>query len=72
MYWLGVASEPLRRNDLFPEAKDKKSIRAAANVLSRAINDAFSPEIKARASEISEKLSAEVSSLSQMCCDSHY
>ncbi|GMN58885.1 hypothetical protein TIFTF001_027981 [Ficus carica] len=68
MHWLGVAPEPLRRNDLFPEANDKKSIRAAAYVLSRAINDAFSPEVKARAAEISEKLSAEDGVLEAVEC----
>lgn len=60
MYWLGVAPEPLKRNNLFPETSDETSIRAAADVLSRAINDALSPEVKAHAAEISERLSFEV------------
>lgn len=68
MHWLGVAPEPLRRNDLFPGANDEKSIRAAANVLSRAINDALSPEVKARAAEISDKLSAEDGVLEAVDC----
>ncbi|EXB97322.1 hypothetical protein L484_024184 [Morus notabilis] len=68
MHWLGVAPEPLRRDGLFPEIKDEKSIRAAANVLSRAINDALSPAVKARAAEISEKLSTEDGVLEAVKC----
>ncbi|KAM6554389.1 hypothetical protein CsatB_015151 [Cannabis sativa] len=59
MYWLGVAPEPLKRNHLFPETNDEASVQAAANVLSRAINDALSPDVRARATEISRKISLE-------------
>ncbi|PON39427.1 UDP-glucuronosyl/UDP-glucosyltransferase [Trema orientale] len=68
MYWLGVAPEPLKRNHLFPETYDETSIRAAANVLSRAINDALSPEVKARAAEISERVSLEDGVLEAVKC----
>lgn len=60
MFWLGVAPEPLKRNDLFPENNDEKIVREAANVLSRAIYDALSPRTTACAKEISERLSLEV------------
>ena len=65
MYWLGVAPEPLIRNHLFPESNDETGIRVAANALSRATKNALSPEVKARAVEISERLSLEVIFLSR-------
>ena len=60
MFWLGVAPEPLKRNHLFPDKNDGTSIREAAVVLSRAIDYALSPKVKARASEIAERISLEV------------
>ncbi|XAR53121.1 Sterol 3-beta-glucosyltransferase [Bertholletia excelsa] len=59
MYWLGVAPEPLKRNHLVPDENDDLSVREAANMLSIAINYALSPKVKARASEIAERLSLE-------------
>lgn len=59
MYWIGVSPEPLNRSHLIPDKLDDVSIRMAAKVLSRAINDALSPNIKARALEIAERISLE-------------
>ncbi|KAM3714626.1 hypothetical protein ACJW31_01G347700 [Castanea mollissima] len=59
MFWLGVAPEPLKRDQLLPEKNDDMSIREAANVLSRAINDALSPKVKACARELAERISLE-------------
>lgn len=60
MFWLGVAPEPLKRDQLLPDKNDDMSIREAANVLSRAINDALSPKVKACAIELAERISLEV------------
>lgn len=60
MFWLGVAPEPLKRDQLLPDQNDDMSIREAANVLSRAINDALSPKVKACAIELAERISLEV------------
>lgn len=60
MHWLGVAPEPLKRNHLVPDKMDDFRIRVAANVLSRAIADALSPEVKIRAQKIAEMISLEV------------
>lgn len=60
MHWIGVAPEPLNRNHLVPDKLDDMSIRVAANVLSRAIDDALSPKVKARALEIAARISLEV------------
>lgn len=60
MFWLGVAPEPLKRNHLLPDKDDDKSINEAATVLSRAIATALSPEVKACAVEVAERLSLEV------------
>ncbi|KAF4384973.1 hypothetical protein F8388_010571 [Cannabis sativa] len=68
MYWLGVAPEPLKRNHLFPESNDEASVQAAANVLSRAINDALSPDVRARATDISGKISLEDGVLEAVKC----
>lgn len=57
MFWLGVAPEPLKRTHLLPEASGEK---IAANFLSRAIQDALSPEIKEHAVEVSKRISLEV------------
>lgn len=59
MYWIGVSPEPLNRSHLIPDKLDDVSISMAAKVLSRAINDALSPNIKARALEIAERISLE-------------
>ncbi|CAO2820343.1 unnamed protein product [Amaranthus hypochondriacus] len=53
MCWLGVAPEPLRRNHLLPESCNDVSIREGADILRNALNRAMSPELKARALEIS-------------------
>ncbi len=60
MYWLGVAPEPLKRNHLVPDKMDDFRIRVAANVLSRAIAYALSPEVKECALKIAEMISLEV------------
>ncbi|XP_021757999.1 sterol 3-beta-glucosyltransferase UGT80B1-like isoform X1 [Chenopodium quinoa] len=59
MFWLGVAPEPLQRNILLPENCDDVNIREGAYALKNAINCAMSPDIKAQALEISEKISQE-------------
>ncbi|KAM7478888.1 hypothetical protein LguiA_027101 [Lonicera macranthoides] len=59
LFWLGVGPEPLKRHHLVPDEVDEKGIKEAASILARAIDYALSPEIKARASEIAEKLSLE-------------
>ncbi|XP_021823592.1 sterol 3-beta-glucosyltransferase UGT80B1 isoform X1 [Prunus avium] len=59
MFWLGVAPEPLKRSHLLPEESDEKIIQGAANLLSRVIHDALSPEIREHAVEISKKISLE-------------
>uniref|UniRef100_A0A803MIH7 Erythromycin biosynthesis protein CIII-like C-terminal domain-containing protein n=1 Tax=Chenopodium quinoa TaxID=63459 RepID=A0A803MIH7_CHEQI len=59
MCWLGVAPEPLRRNQLLPENCDNVSVSEGANVLKKAIKRAMSPGIKARAQEISKRISQE-------------
>ncbi|XP_024173767.1 sterol 3-beta-glucosyltransferase UGT80B1 isoform X3 [Rosa chinensis] len=59
MFWLGVASEPLKRSHLLPEESDDETIEEAAKMLSRVIHDTLSPEIRERAVEISERISLE-------------
>ncbi|KAF9603992.1 hypothetical protein IFM89_039346 [Coptis chinensis] len=59
MFWLGVAPEPLDKYLLFPDKDDDTDIWKAANVLTNALNSALSPEIKACASEISERIVSE-------------
>lgn len=59
MFWLGVASEPLNSSYLFPE---KDGISKAANALVQAIDHALSPDVKFRATEMVNRISAEVSS----------
>ncbi|KAK6945589.1 hypothetical protein RJ641_013133, partial [Dillenia turbinata] len=59
MFWLGVAPEPLKRNDLFPEKNDNASIQEAAKVLLRALHHALSPEVKASAADVAKRLSSE-------------
>ncbi|GAB2278683.1 hypothetical protein Dimus_013358 [Dionaea muscipula] len=59
MFWLGVAPEPLKRNHLVPEQSGDTSIKESASKLSRALCFALSPEIRARAQQISERISHE-------------
>jgi len=59
MFWLGVAPEPLKRAQLLPENCDELSITETARMLSKALNYALSPEVKARAVEISERITQE-------------
>lgn len=58
--WIGVAPEPLQKQHLVPERDDAADINQAAAALSRAIKLALCPEIKARASEIAERIASEV------------
>lgn len=67
MFWLGVGPEPLKRHHLVPDEVDEKGIKEAANIIARAIDYALSPEVKARASEVAEKLSLEVIMLTSRC-----
>lgn len=60
MFWLGVAPEPLKRNDMVPVDGDYTSIKEAAEKLARSISYALSPEVKTCALEVAEKLSLEV------------
>ncbi|KAF5448592.1 hypothetical protein F2P56_029107 [Juglans regia] len=59
MFWLGVAPEPLNKGHLLPDKDDVCSIQEAATVLSRAINNALSPRVKACAVEIAGRISLE-------------
>ncbi|CAL5329711.1 unnamed protein product [Camellia sinensis] len=59
MFWLGVSSEPLKTNHLLPDESDDTCVREAANMLTGALNYALSSKVKARASEIAERLSLE-------------
>uniref|UniRef100_A0A0D9VDM6 Erythromycin biosynthesis protein CIII-like C-terminal domain-containing protein n=1 Tax=Leersia perrieri TaxID=77586 RepID=A0A0D9VDM6_9ORYZ len=59
LHWLGVAPEPLRRQHLIPDTENASSINNAADMLIGAIRSALSPEIKAQATRIAEKLSSE-------------
>ncbi|XP_044489741.1 sterol 3-beta-glucosyltransferase UGT80B1 isoform X3 [Mangifera indica] len=59
MSWLGVAPEPLKRHLLVPDSVYDSAIKAAAELLSEAIRYALSPEVKACAKEIAERISVE-------------
>ncbi|EEF33770.1 conserved hypothetical protein [Ricinus communis] len=59
MYWLGVAPEPVKQSYLVPDKINEMSIRVAANMLSKSINDTLSPKVKARAIEIAARISLE-------------
>lgn len=65
MFWLGVAPEPLNKGHLLPDKDDVISIQEAATVLSRAINNAVSPRVKACAVEIAGRISLEVTPILQ-------
>lgn len=60
LQWLGVAPEPLQRQNLVPDNDDSLSIHNAADVLVGAIRSALSPETKAQAARIADRLSSEV------------
>lgn len=60
MFWLGVAPEPLRREHLVPDKDEDFYIKEAANMLVRALDYTQASEVKARALQISNKLSNEV------------
>ncbi|KAH0468121.1 hypothetical protein IEQ34_003154 [Dendrobium chrysotoxum] len=57
--WLGVAPEPLERQNLVPDNNDATSIKKAADKLTKAINLALSPTMKEQALKIAESLSVE-------------
>uniref|UniRef100_A0A0E0CHJ3 Erythromycin biosynthesis protein CIII-like C-terminal domain-containing protein n=1 Tax=Oryza meridionalis TaxID=40149 RepID=A0A0E0CHJ3_9ORYZ len=59
LHWLGVAPEPLRRQHLILDTDNASSINNAADMLIGAIKSALSPEIKAQATRIANKLSSE-------------
>jgi len=59
LHWLGVAPEPLQRQNLVPDNDDALSNNNAADVLVGAIKSALSPEIKAQAARIADRLSFE-------------
>ncbi|XP_009587419.1 uncharacterized protein [Nicotiana tomentosiformis] len=59
MFWLGVAPEPLRREHLVPDKDEDFYIKEAANMLVRALDYTQTSEVKARALQISNKLSNE-------------
>ncbi|KAK4846341.1 hypothetical protein QYF36_016114 [Acer negundo] len=59
MFWIGVASEPLKRKHLVPDNVNDMSIKEAAESLSGAIRYALSPKVKARAVQIAERISIE-------------
>lgn len=60
MFWLGVAPEPLKRCHLLPDNSDDAHIKEAAVMLSNSLHHALSSEVKARALEISSKISLQV------------
>ncbi|URE49241.1 UDP-Glycosyltransferase [Musa troglodytarum] len=59
LHWIGVAPEPLRSWHLFPDNDDATSISQAADCLARAIKLSLSPEIKAQASKVADRISSE-------------
>ncbi|XP_037446891.1 sterol 3-beta-glucosyltransferase UGT80B1-like isoform X1 [Triticum dicoccoides] len=59
LHWLGVAPEPLKRQHLIPDIDDVASVNKAADVLLGAIRSALSPEIKAQATVIAQRLASE-------------
>ncbi|XP_037454187.1 sterol 3-beta-glucosyltransferase UGT80B1-like isoform X2 [Triticum dicoccoides] len=59
LHWLGVAPEPLKRQHLIPDIDDAASVNKAAGVLLGAIRSASSPEIKAQATVIAQRLASE-------------
>ncbi|KAL2254364.1 UNVERIFIED_CONTAM: hypothetical protein Sindi_0231100, partial [Sesamum indicum] len=59
MFWLGVASEPLKSSSLLPDKGDESCILEAANMLVGAINYALSPEVKLHAKQIAKRISTE-------------
>lgn len=60
MTWLGVAPQPLARNQLLPEeSNDDERIMEAAQVVAKAVYDALSSKARASAMAIAETLSLE-------------
>ncbi|KAM0873552.1 hypothetical protein ACQ4PT_037991 [Festuca glaucescens] len=59
LHWLGVAPEPLKRQHLIPDTDDAAGITNAADMLLGAIRSALSPEIKAQATRIANRLASE-------------
>ncbi|CAH1424284.1 unnamed protein product [Lactuca virosa] len=59
MFWLGVAPEALKRNQLVPHEDDDISIKEAAIALTKAIDFALSSQVKENASKIAQRLSSE-------------
>ncbi|KAK1386112.1 Udp-sugar-dependent glycosyltransferase [Heracleum sosnowskyi] len=59
MFWLGVSPEPLKRDDMVPVDGNYTSIKEAAEKVSRSISYALSPEVRACALEVAERLSLE-------------
>ncbi|XP_074346914.1 uncharacterized protein LOC141685725 [Apium graveolens] len=59
MFWLGVSPEPLKRCDMVLVDGNYTSIKEAAEKLARSISYALSPEVRACALEVAEKLSLE-------------
>ncbi|XP_020679797.1 sterol 3-beta-glucosyltransferase isoform X2 [Dendrobium catenatum] len=57
--WLGVAPEPLERQNLVPDNNDATSVKKAADKLTKAINLALSSTMKEQALKIAESLSVE-------------
>lgn len=60
MFWLGVSPEPLKRDDMVPIDGKYTTINEAAEKLARSISYALSPEVRACALEVAERLSLEV------------
>jgi len=59
LHWLGVAPEPLKRQHLIPDTDDAASITSAADMLRGAIRSAISPETRAQATRIANRLASE-------------
>lgn len=59
MFWLGVSPEPLKRDDMVPIDGKYTTINEAAEKLARSISYALSPEVRACALEVAERLSLE-------------
>lgn len=60
MSWLGVAPNPLRRDELLPDNTNEMSIQCSADIFLTAIQEALSLKVKKRASRIAEMISKEV------------
>lgn len=56
MSWLGVAPNPLRRDELLPDNTNEMSIQCSADILLIALEEALSLKVKKRASRIADTL----------------